>query len=145
MRHADERPGHVRPEVRRVAAAGSAKCLARLRGRHARPGELPVSVVVDLRVLDTEAGALGEAMLVGDADICNAEVEAAFDGPAGVGFSDRREVLMPIHRDAHAGSAAHTRPLDAGREHLWSRVHRLHGTGGVREADGLELRYLPHE
>ena len=84
-------------------------------------------------------------MLIGDANVCNAEVEATLDGPAGVGFSDRREVLMPIHRDAHAGSAAHTRPLDAGREHLWSRVHRLHRTGGVREADGLELGYLPHE
>src|SRR5581483_5894487 len=60
VRHADERPIYVRAKDRRVA-------LPELVGRHARPGELSISLVIDLRPFHTEARALGEAMLVTDA------------------------------------------------------------------------------
>src|SRR5258706_2306838 len=224
MRHADEGPAHVRTQDWGVRSTG-----AQLAGRHSGPRELRVSVVVDLRVLDTEAGALREAVLIteepllgaglaeedrplhvlhlgigrldraqadgngqgngialrldvarsaaergeGRARAANgggayragkevhaaivdhvvvndtkkrkAEVEATFERPAVVGLADRREVLMPIDRNTRAGPATHAGPLDGGRPHLWGRVHgRLHARR-VRDADGLELRYLPHE
>src|SRR5205807_2097178 len=192
VRHAHEGPGHARTEYRRVARPG-----IELVGRHARPGELGVPVVGDLRPLHAEAGALREAVLVTDApllgarltkrnrtvhvlrlgpealdsaeadrygegerillrydvafraaqrrqveqvgrawckvarrrverqqfalvlvplvgcaDVDNTEVPATLDRPAGVGFSDRGEILVAVKCGADASAAAHSRPLD---------------------------------
>src|SRR5947207_13508051 len=60
MHHADEHPRDARAEHWRARP-----CPVRsLVGRHARPGELRVALVVDLRIFDAEARALGEAMVV---------------------------------------------------------------------------------
>ena len=59
MHHANEHPRHRRAEHWRVR-----RTRRKLVGRHARPGELRVALVVDLRVFDADARALGEAMVV---------------------------------------------------------------------------------
>src|SRR5258708_19376093 len=59
VRHADERPRYVRTQYWGVRST-----CAQLVGRHSGPRELRVAVVIDLRVLDTEAGALREAVLI---------------------------------------------------------------------------------
>src|SRR5207253_2303344 len=62
VRHARKDPSHVRTEDRSVA-------LRQLGWSHAGPRELGVSLVIDLRVFDPEARALGEAVLIAEAPL----------------------------------------------------------------------------